>query len=303
MGIKEKTTIFKNIKLRVKSKDTQLINKTKGALEYIEVSNSKSTIKVALQGAHIFDFQVKGQEKLLFLSETAKFEKAIPIRGGIPICWPWFGVHPKDASLPKHGFARIAIWEYLGSQEQNDEKTKLTFLLKSSKETQALWPYEFELKLEVLMSDILEVSLITRNTGNKTFHLTQALHTYLEINDINTVILEGLKDKNYYNKLDDSYTNIQSKELIFKEETDRIYQSASASLVLHDKKQNIEIKTEGSHSIVVWNPGKDFANNFSDLHDYRNMLCVESANVLDDVVLLEKDETHTLRCVLKQESR
>jgi len=278
------------------------MNKIKDELEYIEVSNSKSSIKITLQGAHIFDFRVKGKKPLLFLSDTAHFKRDKAIRGGIPICWPWFGAHPQDPQLPNHGFVRTSLWKHLDTQEINQDKTKITFSLESSEQTLALWPYAFELRLEIIISDILEISLITKNTGEKAFNYSQALHTYLAINDISTVKLEGLKEKSYYNKLDDSHANIQKEELIFKEETDRIYQDLEQGLTLHDKDQDIKIQTKGSKTVVVWNPGEGCANNLSDLHTYKTMLCIESANVLKDEVFLQADESHTLSCIIKQVS-
>ncbi|RLA58501.1 MAG: D-hexose-6-phosphate mutarotase, partial [Epsilonproteobacteria bacterium] len=133
--------------------------KTKNELEYIEVSNKLSSIKIALQGAHIFDFRVKGKEPLLFLSDTSHFKVGKAIRGGVPICWPWFGAHSSDSSLPNHGFARISIWTHVKTEEIDKNKTKIILELKSSEETLKLWPYLFELQLEILMSDKLEIAL------------------------------------------------------------------------------------------------------------------------------------------------
>ncbi len=270
------------------------MNKTKNELEYLEISNVLSSIKIALQGAHIFDFHVKGHKPLLFLSETSHFQEAKAIRGGIPICWPWFGPHPTNKSLPNHGFARTSLWEHVHTSHINENKTQIILSLKSSAETLALWPYDFELSLEIMMSDILELNLRTKNTGEEAFSLTQALHTYLLVEDINAVNIEGLDTKPYYNKLDHSFDNIQEGALRFTAETDRIYQEITKPLILHDKYQDIEVETLGSDTLVIWNPGETFEENFSDLHDHKTMLCVESANALKIAIILKKDEVHTL---------
>jgi len=274
--------------------------KQRDELTYLEVSNTLSTIKLTLQGAHIFSFKVKGKKPLLFLSETATFKKDKAIRGGIPLCWPWFGSHPINKDQPNHGFARTFLWTHRNTQEISETKTKITLSLQSSPKSLELWPYAFELYLEIIISDSLELSLTTKNTGNKAFSYSQALHTYLAINDINTVILEGLKAKTYFNKLDNSYNNLQKDDLIFFEEIDRIYEDIEHALTLKDKDQDIHLFSKGSKSLVVWNPGKYFSKNFSDLHTHKTMLCLESANVLHDTILLQAGNEHTLSCKIDQ---
>jgi len=269
-------------------------------LEYLEFSNAKSSIKISLQGAHIFDFCVKGKKPLLFLSKTAKFKEGLPIRGGIPICWPWFGKHPTNSSLPNHGFARVSLWKHLLTQELSKDKTKIIMSLQSSPQSLAIWPYAFELILEIIISDILELSLITKNTGTKSFSLSQALHTYLLIEDIKQASIEGLDTKPYYNKLNDTYKNIQKGKLLFTEEVDRVYEECTQTLRLKDKNQDIFIQTQGSKAVVVWSPGEHFADYFSDLSGYKTMLCIESANTLESEITLEPSQSHTLKSILSQ---
>ena len=273
--------------------------KTKNELEYIEVSNKLSSIKIALQGAHIFDFRVKGQEPLLFLSDTSHFKVGKAIRGGVPICWPWFGTHASDSSLPNHGFARTSLWTHAKTEEIDKSHTKIILELKSSEETLKLWPHNFELQLEILMSDRLELSLITNNTGSEPFVITQALHTYLLIEDITTVCIEGLDRTKYYDKLTDTYNNPQKGKLCFGSEIDRVYENVIKPLTVKD----VEIQTIGSNTVVVWNPGMDFKNNFSDLSDYRTMLCIESANTLNDAVTVEAEGSYLLKSILSQNNK
>jgi len=276
------------------------MNKTKGELEYITVENNQSSIKVALQGAHILDFQCKGKKPLLFLSETARFEKGFPIRGGIPVCWPWFGSHPSNTNLPNHGFARTSLWSHLDTQEISENKTKISLGLKSSKESLALWPFEFELTLEILISDCLEVSLISKNTGVQSFPLTQALHTYLNIEDIHKVQVQGLENKPFYNKINNSFDNVQESSLDFHTEVDRVYHQLTQALVFEDEEQTLKVETFGSNTVVVWNPGSEFKQIFSDLSSYKKMLCLESANTLEDEVELHQDEVHVLKTIISQ---
>ncbi len=271
--------------------------KIKNELEYIEVTNALSSIKIALQGAHIFDFRVKGKAPLLFLSDTSHFKVGKAIRGGVPLCWPWFGVHPSDSSLPNHGFARTSLWTHVSTEEiDKNNSTKIILALKSSEETLKLWPYLFELQLEIIMSDRLELSLITKNTGAEPFVITQALHTYLLMQDISSACVEGLDQTKYYDKLTDTYNNPQQGKLCFSSEVDRVYENVVTPLSVEE----IEVQTIGSNTVVVWNPGKDFKNNFSDLSDYKTMLCIESANTLNEVVTVEAGDAYILKTILSQ---
>jgi len=268
--------------------------KTKNELEYIEVSNALSSIKIALQGAHIFDFRVKGKAPLLFLSDTSHFKVGKAIRGGIPICWPWFGAHTSDSSLPNHGFARTSLWIHVKTEEVDKNHTKIILALKNSKETLKLWPYLFELQLEILISDRLELTLMTKNRGTEPFVITQALHTYLLIKDISSVCIEGLDQTKYYDKLTDTYNNLQKGKVCFSSEVDRVYEEVVNPLSIED----IEVQTIGSNTVVVWNPGLHFKNNFSDLSEYRTMLCIESANTLHDEVTVEAEGSYFLKTIL-----
>ena len=270
--------------------------KTNNELEYIEVSNVQSSIKITLQGAHIFDFRVKGKSPLLFLSDTSHFKVGKAIRGGVPICWPWFGAHASNSFLPNHGFARTSLWTHVKTEEIDKNHTKIILELKSSEETLKLWPYLFELQLEILMSDRLELLLITKNTGSKPFVITQALHTYLLIQDISSACIVGLDQTQYYNKLTNTYNNPQKGKVCFTNEFDRVYEDVTKPL----RVENIEVQTIGSNTVVVWNPGLHFKNNFSDLSEHRTMLCIESANILNDAVTVESEGSYLLKTILSQ---
>jgi glucose-6-phosphate 1-epimerase len=271
---------------------------TKGSLEYLHISNKVAEAKVTLQGAHLFHFQVKGQAPLLWVSESASFEEGKAIRGGIPVCWPWFGPHPTDSTLPNHGFARTSMWTHIKTEEVSENETKVILGLNSSQESLQLWPYRFELRLEINIGAELMVSLVTKNLDTKTFTISDALHTYLAIEDINTVYIDGLDKKNYYDKKEDSFENIQDGRLYFTQETDRIYQGITSTLSIHESNRCIHVNTEGSQTVVIWNPGEALAQTMPDLSDHKKMLCVESANTLDDVPLIEPNESHRLTTVI-----
>lgn len=272
-----------------------------GDLNYLHVSNKVSEAKIALQGAHIFHFQTKGKKPLLWLSESAYFEHGRAIRGGIPICWPWFGPHPTDSCLPNHGFVRTALWEHIKTEEISQNETVVTLVLRSSPQSLKLWPHLFELTLEISISSELKLTLITKNIDLKAFNITQALHTYLSIDDINETYIDGLDNKAYYNKVNDSYNNIQVGRLYFVGETDRIYQAIDSAVSIHEDDKLLQVKTEGSQTVVIWNPAEELAAKMPDLSDHKTMLCIESANALDEALIIQPNDTHKLTTIIFQD--
>lgn len=273
-------------------------------LEYLHISNSSAEIKISLHGAHIFYFKAKGKKELLYLSESAVFKQAKAIRGGIPICWPWFGEHPADKNQSNHGFARTSIWKHIKTVELNDSETEVYLELASSQNTLRLWPYHFELQYKIHLGDKLTVSLTTKNTDAKAFTITQALHTYFKIDDISRAHIIGLDKKPFYNKIDNSFNNVEDGDIYFNAEVDRVYSDVDSQLCIDDEEQKIIVKTDGAKSAVVWNPGELLVEKMPDLHSHKQMLCLESANVFDNAITLEKGESHTLSVTfLQQDNR
>ncbi len=275
---------------------------TQDELAYISVENSCSSAKIALQGAHIFDFTLKGKGSVLFLSQTSAFKEGKAIRGGVPICWPWFGANESDSSLPNHGFARTSLWKHKSTQMLNDRETKVTLTLHSSPETLVLWPYLFHLTLDIYVGAVLRLELTSQNLDTKPFTFTSALHTYLAIDNIYETHVEGLDETYYFDKTQNTCTR-QEGHIDFSKEVDRIYQNVKNDIIVNDNKVHHTVKTEGTNTIVVWNPGEILASSMPDLNDHKQMLCVESANVLDDSVTLAKGESHTLRHTIITEFR
>lgn len=263
--------------------------------EYIEVENSSAKAKIALQGAHIFEYVKKGEESYIWLSEISDFEHGKSIRGGIPICWPWFGMN-KDKSLPQHGFARISMWEFVCSNEIDEKTSSVTLKLTCSDETLKIWAYRFELELHVVISENLAVELKTTNLDDKEFEITQALHTYFSVSHISHVSIKGLDKKPYLDALTWK-KEIQKGDITFNQEVDRVYQEVDNEVLLLDKNRTISIENKGSSSVVVWNPWIDKCSRMSAMKDddYKKMVCIESANAFDDARVIKPNETHTLK--------
>lgn len=273
--------------------------KNTNGFEYLEIENKSASAKVALQGGHLFHYQQQNKKPLLWLSEKSHFETGKAIRGGIPVCWPWFGKHQTELKLPQHGFARTSLFELLESNEPDEHTTELVLQLKSSPETLLLWPYQFQLVMRITVGATLTVALTTINCDSKPFTITSALHSYFAVSHISSVSIQGLDGMKYWDSLTDE-TKTQRGDIVINEEIDRVYQKTGNSLILHDADRTIQIEQEGSSSAVVWNPWIDKSKRMADMQDdaYGTMLCIETANALKDARRLMPGEEHTLKAVL-----
>lgn len=273
-------------------------DKLSNGFEYIAVQNTSATAKIALQGAHLFHYCKTNQEPLLWLSDISYYEQGKAIRGGIPICWPWFGFH-KDKTLPQHGFARTSMWEFVGSSEPDAKTSSVSFRLQHSDETLKMWNHRFDLELKITISDSLKLELKTTNLDDKEFTITQALHTYFAVSDISKVSVSGLDKKPYLDALT-LKQEIQNGDIFFSSEVDRVYQEVDGELILRDKNREISIMNSCSYSVVVWNPWVEKTKKMSAMREdaYKNMLCIESSNAYDDAVVIKSDCSHTLGAII-----
>ena len=268
--------------------------KLSNGFEYIEVQNSSATAKVALQGAHLFEYQRVGQEAILWLSEISDFEQGRAIRGGVPLCWPWFGFS-EDKTLPQHGFARTTMWEFVSANEIDESKTTLLFRLSNSEQTLKIWNYKFLLELQITISKELKMELKTTNLDERAFKISQALHTYFSVSHISEVAIKGLDKKPYLDALS-WQKEVQGGNIRFEEEIDRVYQEVNNEIILVDKNREIHIKNTNSASVVVWNPWIEKTSRMSAMKEdaYEHFVCIESANAFDDTRVIEPKQSHTL---------
>jgi D-hexose-6-phosphate mutarotase len=266
-----------------------------------EVANQHALANIALQGAHVATFQPRGEEPLIWLSPKAKFAPGKSIRGGVPICWPWFGPHKADSKLPGHGYARTVPWDVLETRALPDGSTFLRLGLVESDATRAQWPHASTVQLEVTVGKALRIELVTTNTGNAAFELGEALHTYFQISDVANMTIRGLENCEYLDKVQDFARITQKDGIVIGSEVDRVYVNTSADCVIEDKglKRAIRIAKQGSQSTVVWNPWAEKAEKMGDFGPqlHRDMVCVESGNALENVVALAPGEEHRLVAV------
>jgi D-hexose-6-phosphate mutarotase len=270
-----------------------------------EVANQHAHSNIALQGAHVATFQPRGEEPVIWLSPKAKFAPGKSIRGGVPICWPWFGPHKNDSKLPGHGYARTVPWDVLETKALPDGSTFLRFGLVESDATRAQWPHASTVQLEVTVGKALRVELVTSNTGKEAFELGEALHTYFQISDVANMTIRGLENCEYLDKVQDFARCKQQGGIVIESEVDRVYVNTGADCVIEDKglKRAIRISKQGSRSTVVWNPWTEKAEKMGDFGPalHRDMVCVESGNALENVLTLKPGETHRLVAVYSVE--
>lgn len=264
-----------------------------------QLQTEQASVLIAEQGAQVLEFQLKDQQPIVWLSEQAQYQKGQPVRGGIPLCWPWFGdlkrnpitvqsMHQQPDLAPFHGAARNLDWQ-LDEISHTTDQPSLTLLL--SEPVIADWPYPVSVRCTFsLKQDRLTLTLSTHNHSNKTLHLSQALHTYLAISDIQRVQVEGLAGCRYIETLENWQERQQEGLLSFQGETDRIYQDVPPVIRLLDFgwQRQLCLKAERSKSTVVWNPWANKARRLSQFaeHAWQHMLCIETANVWDDCIQL-----------------
>lgn len=269
-----------------------------GSLPCVKINNEYATCILFLYGAHVLSFIPAGQPDLLWMSDTSAFELGKAIRGGIPLCFPWFGPHASDSNKPQHGFARLSEWEVKSTQQLQNGSTELVLTLNENEETLLLWPFLFEAELRVVVGSAFVISLQIKNTGDKTFTYTDAMHTYFNISDLANLQIAGLAGTSWYNGFA-SETTVQQEEILsITTEENRRYINHETDCVITDAgyQRNIIVSKTGSKVTVVWNPYKETAKSIGDMPDdgYNTFICVEAANAYTDAVVLEPGQMHTI---------
>ena len=254
---------------------------------------------VALQGAQVLSWlPARGAAEVLWLSPVAKLGTGKAVRGGIPVCWPWFGPHSNPASgLGAHGFVRAADWHVIESAI-TDRQTRLSLGYTLTEKDLAALGGQARVVLTVTLSDCLEIAITTENIGATPITISEALHSYFSIGDIASVDVTGLDGRGYTDQLSGAVFEQQSS-IVIPSETDRIYWDTPDTTVIRDtlSRRDISISKTGSASTVVWNPWRDKAARLGDMPDdsFRNMLCIETANVgPHNVVTIAAGQSHTL---------
>lgn len=265
-----------------------------------EISNAHATAALCLQGAHLMTWQPRSQPvPVVWLSRDAKLAVGKSIRGGAPVCWPWFGAHVSEAGFPGHGFARTVPWRVIESGVETNGATRLTLRLVANEKTLEQWSHDCTLDLTVIVGDTLRMEMVTENTGGEDFVIGEALHTYFQIGDVGAVRVSGLEGGDYWDKVGGSNLRKQEGAITFSGEVDRVYINTAATCIIEDDKlkRRIRVAKSGSRSTVVWTPWVEKANKMGDMGQpdgWREMICVESVNAIDNVVKVAAGTRHSL---------
>ena len=284
--------------------DYGIANKVKfvegeGGFPVVEVSNEFAEASISVYAGQVLSFKPVSQQKdVMFLSSQAYYSSGKAIKGGTPVCWPWFGPDPEAKGRPNHGFVRNRLWEMRDVASTTDGATKISLGLNDTPETREIWDYSFDFTIAITVGEVLTVELITHNTGQQAFTITQALHTYFKIGDLNQVTVLGLKGQQYIDKVDGGKEKTQAEEVTFSAECDRIYLNVPPELTIQDPALNRKIKVTATNSktAIVWNPGADVAAKMADLgdRDYLNFVCVETANAANEIIEIAAGDRYSM---------
>lgn len=271
----------------------------KGGFPLLTIDNEHARAEICSYAGQVLAYRPEGeQHELLFVSARAAFKPGKAIKGGIPVCWPWFGPDPEARGRPDHGFVRTRQWTLLLTETMVDGATRVRLGIKDDDITRALWPRPFALELEVTVGATLEVALISRNTADTPVTLTQALHTYFNIGDVRQAQVLGLAGHDYIDKVGPSAERTQSGPINFDGPVNRIYLDCTGELIIDDPSldRRIHIEREGSSSAVVWNPWIEQSRSMTDFGDdeYLRMVCVETTNAAKDAVTIAPGAAHRL---------
>jgi len=274
----------------------------KGGLPKVRVMTPDVIGEIYLHGAHITSWKPSGAEEVLFVSSQSRWDHDHAIRGGIPICFPWFGSKSDDPTAPAHGFARTREWR-LQSISRVGRAVTVTMFTESDESTKKWWPADFRLVYRATFGPELGLELVMSNTGRTSLGFEEALHAYHRIGDIQKARLRGLDGVQYFDKTDSNCKKMQQGEIAITSETDRIYLDTTGAIELGDPQMRraTQVSKENSRTTVVWNPWIQKARALPDLGDdeWTQMVCIESSNVSAFAVDLAPGQQHTMKVLVR----
>lgn len=262
-------------------------------VKVVRILHEKAEAAISLHGGHVLSFTPKGQDDLIWMSKDAIFNPDKAIRGGVPVCWPWFG----RIANPAHGFARNRSWTLVEHRE-NENGVMVVLGLETSEETKAIWPFEFEARLTVEIGDQLTITLNAKNTDDKAWNCSGALHTYLNVADINTTTITGM-GSSYIDGLLEGKVCSGGDTLSIDAAVDRVYTQSENTVLVSDTQRTLSVTNSGHNAAVIWNPWIEGAESMGDMNNdgYKTMVCVEStyhATSLDVAKVIQPNESFVL---------
>lgn len=270
----------------------------RGGLPLVRVTSPAATGEMYLHGGHVTAWAPAGGGEVLFISERARYEDGRAIRGGVPVCFPWFGALDDRPDAPAHGCVRTKAWQ-LDAIEEDAGAVSVTMSTASDDDTRRYWPGDFRLEHRVTFGASLTMALTAVNTGTAPFTFTEALHTYYRVGSIHDVRVTGLAGVPYLDSLDGRRERVHDHDIVFTEEVDRIYLGSADPIVIQDEAlgRRLAVHAQHSRTTVIWNPWIRKAQALADLGDdeWRDFVCVETCNVSPMAVTLAPGERHVMR--------
>ena len=274
-----------------------------GGLPLLRVSTAGGTGEVFLHGAHLVSWTPAGQSPVLWMSDTSRFAENTPIRGGVPICFPWFGLRADHPDVPQHGFARLLDWALIEVSD-NGPATSIEFRLTDTKQTRrSAWPHRFEANYTVTIGSELQLELevVNRDTVNISFEA--ALHNYYAIGDALATLVHGLEGHEFFSS---AASGREEAPVQLGTAVDRRYPTVTTARIEDsDNHRVITVTSEGSDGAVLWTPGPDKARAMEDFSDdgWPHMVCFETANIGESRLTLAPGERHSMRATVRVETR
>ena len=273
-----------------------------GGLPRVQITTPEVIGEIYLHGAHVTSWKPSGAEEVLFVSSQSRWDHGHAIRGGVPICFPWFGGKSDDPAAPAHGFVRTREWR-LESISQVGRAVTVSMFTESDESTKTWWPADFRLVYRATFGPELGLELQVTNTGRTSLRFEEALHAYHRVGNIQEARLRGLDGVQYFDKTDSNRKKMQQGEIAITSETDRIYLDTTDAIELEDPviHRATRVVKENSRTTVVWNPWIEKARALSDLGDeeWTQMICIESSNVSDFAVDLAPGRQHTMKALVR----
>jgi glucose-6-phosphate 1-epimerase len=278
--------------------------KGNGGLQVVRIECPQAAGEMYLHGAHVTSWKPAGREEVLFLSSRSLWEDGRAIRGGIPICFPWFGNKADDPKAPAHGFVRTKSWQ-LESIAQVENGIRVSMFTESDEGSRRWWPGDFHLAYRVTFGEELVLELVMTNTGKTAQRSEEALHTYHKVGNVLKARVAGLDRVEYIDKMDSNRKKIQNGEIAVVSETDRVYLNTSGAIEVEDAqmRRRTRVSKENSRTTVVWNPWVQKAQSMPDFGDneWMNMICIETSNVADFAVDLAPGQRYSMKAIVRVE--
>ena len=272
-----------------------------GGLPRIQITGSCAEGEMYLHGAHVTSWKPAGSDEVLFISTKSRWQEGQAIRGGIPICFPWFRGKADDPKAPAHGFVRTRSWQ-LDSIVEDKHGVCVSMSVESDEQTRRWWAAEFRLVHRVVFGTNLTLELTCTNTGKTDFRFEEALHTYNRVSDVANVKLQGLDAVQFLDNTEANRAKVQHGEVTIASATDNAFIGTQNDVDLIDSQlhRRTRLKKSNSLTTVVWNPWREAAARLADLGDgeWTQFLCVEASNILAASVTLAPGEEHKMTAVL-----